>query len=214
MKKLLCLLLVSIVASVGWTQVRVPPNKGKPRQDYSVHGVLEQKSKNGSVWTLVLDGKPFTFSLQHGVGSLKPAKITRAGLPATIEDSVVGDYVVVIINGPLQGTFAKEASFSPALSATAPPGKDEAAKKKAAADAATLKFYQERAEKGDAVGQYRMGIRYLKGDGVPKDLDKARESLSKAAAQGNQDAAAELAKLSAPELPVQTNSPPKKGEDR
>ena len=89
-----------------------------------------------------------------------------------------------------------------------------AANKKAAADAATLKFYQERAEKGDAYGQYRMGLRYLKGEGVPKDLDKARDYLSKAAAQGNEDAAAELARLSAPELPVQTNSPPKKGEDR
>ena len=87
------------------------------------------------------------------------------------------------------------------------------AKQKAAGDVATLKFYQERAEKGDASGQYRMGMRYLKGDGVPKDLDKARDYFSKAAAQGNLDAATELAKLSAPELPVRTNSPPKKGED-
>jgi hypothetical protein len=84
--------------------------------------------------------------------------------------------------------------------------KADLANKKAAADAATLKFYQERAEKGDAYGQYRMGLRYLKGEGVPKDLDKARDYLSKAAAQGNQDAATELAKLSAPELPPQTNS--------
>jgi TPR repeat protein len=37
----------------------------------------------------------------------------------------------------------------------------------------------------------------LKGDGVPEDKDKARDYLSKAAAQGNQDAATELAKLSA-----------------
>ena len=87
------------------------------------------------------------------------------------------------------------------------------AMQKAAGEAATLKFYQERAEKGDAYGQYRVGIRYLKGEGVPKDLGKARDYLSKAAAQGNQDAAVELAKLSAPELPVQTNSPLKKGED-
>lgn len=93
------------------------------------------------------------------------------------------------------------------------PAVEAAAAKKQAADAATLKFYQELAEKGDASGQYRMGIRYLKGDGVPKDLDKARDYLSTATAQGNQDAAAELARLSAPELPVQTNSPPKKGED-
>ena len=76
--------------------------------------------------------------------------------------------------------------------------KVEADRKKAAADAATLKFYQEQAEKGDAYGQYRMGLRYLKGDGVTKDLAKARDYLSKAAAQGNNEAAAELAKLPVP----------------
>ena len=54
----------------------------------------------------------------------------------------------------------------------------------------------------------------MKGESVPTDLDKARDYFSKAAAQGNQEAATELAKLSAPEPPVRTNSPPKKGEDR
>jgi TPR repeat protein len=77
-----------------------------------------------------------------------------------------------------------------------------------------VKFYQDKAEKGDAYGQYRMGMYYLKGESVPTDLDKARDYFSKAAAQGNQEAATELAKLSAPEPPVRTNSPPKKGEDR
>lgn len=76
--------------------------------------------------------------------------------------------------------------------------KAQADRKKAAGDAATLKFYQEQAEKGDAYGQYRMGIRYLEGDGVPKDLAKARDYLSKAAAQGNKEATAELAKLLVP----------------
>jgi hypothetical protein len=76
--------------------------------------------------------------------------------------------------------------------------KTQADRKKATGDAATLKFYQEQAEKGDAYGQYRMGIRYLEGDGVPKDLAKARDYLSKAAAQGNKEAAAELAKLPVP----------------
>jgi hypothetical protein len=92
--------------------------------------------------------------------------------------------------------------------------KADLANKKAAVDAAVLKWNQEQSEKGNDFGQYQMGIRYLKGDGVPKDLDKARDYLFKAAAQGNKDAAAELAKLSAPELPLQTDSPPKKGEDR
>lgn len=40
-----------------------------------------------------------------------------------------------------------------------------------------------------------MGLHYLNGDGVPKDVEKARDMFSKAASQGNTDASAELAKL-------------------
>jgi DNA-directed RNA polymerase subunit RPC12/RpoP len=40
----------------------------------------------------------------------------------------------------------------------------------------------------DASAEYKMGIRYLNGDRVPKDVDTAKEYFQKAAAQGNQDA--------------------------
>jgi TPR repeat protein len=59
----------------------------------------------------------------------------------------------------------------------------------------TLKWHQELAAQGDAYGEYRMGMRYLTGDGVDKDQQKALELLSKSASRGNKDAAAMLTKL-------------------
>jgi len=50
-------------------------------------------------------------------------------------------------------------------------------------------------EIGNADDQYKMGIRYLEGHQAWKDADKARDYFQKAAAQGNKDATAELAKL-------------------
>ena len=76
--------------------------------------------------------------------------------------------------------------------------KTEAQKKKAEMDAAIVKFEMEKSEKSSDLYQYRVGLRYLNGNGVPKDLAKARDYLSEAAAQGNKEAAAELAKLPAP----------------
>jgi hypothetical protein len=64
--------------------------------------------------------------------------------------------------------------------------------------AAKLKFEEEQADNGKALYQYRMGVRYLKGDGVTNDLAKAEEYFFKSAAQGNEDAAAQLRKLSEP----------------
>jgi TPR repeat protein len=76
-----------------------------------------------------------------------------------------------------------------------------ASEMKADMDARVLKSHQELADQGDRYGEYRMGLRYRDGDGVPKDLAKAREWLQKSADQGDTDAATELAKLSPkPEL--------------
>jgi localization factor PodJL len=72
----------------------------------------------------------------------------------------------------------------------------DATKKKA--DDAALKYDLDLAAKGDAYGQLRMGERYRDGDGVAKDLAKARQMFSLAADQGNSDAATDLAKLPAP----------------
>jgi hypothetical protein len=72
-----------------------------------------------------------------------------------------------------------------------------------AAQAAAVKFNQDLADKGDAYGMLRMGERYRDGDGVPKDLNKARDYLTKAAAAGSPSAADELSKLNQ----VSPNSP-------
>jgi hypothetical protein len=68
------------------------------------------------------------------------------------------------------------------------------AAKKAAQDRA-LKSNQEQADKGDAYGLLRMGERYRDGDGVPKDLAKARDYFTKAVAAGSPSAADELSKM-------------------
>jgi hypothetical protein len=69
-------------------------------------------------------------------------------------------------------------------------------KKKAATDK-VVKFNQDAADKGDAYGLMRMGERYRDGDGVPKDLAKAKDYLTKAAAAGSPTAADELKQLPA-----------------
>jgi hypothetical protein len=71
----------------------------------------------------------------------------------------------------------------------------QTAKGNSSAEAAKLKFEEEQAEEGKDLYQYRLGMRYLKGDGVPTDRAKALDYLAKSAAQGNHDAEKELAKL-------------------
>jgi len=73
------------------------------------------------------------------------------------------------------------------------------AKKQALADK-VLKSNQDAADRGDAYGLLRMGERYRDGEGVPKDLDKARDYLTKADAAGSPSAAEELKNL-----PVKAN---------
>jgi hypothetical protein len=84
--------------------------------------------------------------------------------------------------------------FTPAEAAAA---KAEASKKNSANDAVKLKFEQEQAQDGRDLYQYRMGMRYLKGEGVEKDSAKAFDYLSKSAMRDNQDAAKALAKIAA-----------------
>jgi hypothetical protein len=68
-------------------------------------------------------------------------------------------------------------------------------KAKSDADAKTLKWNQEQAAQGDAYGLLRMGERYAKGDGVDKDMAKAKAFLMRASAAGSKDADDELKRL-------------------
>jgi hypothetical protein len=66
---------------------------------------------------------------------------------------------------------------------------------KQSALAKVVKWNQEQADKGDSYGLLRMGERYRDGDGVNRDLKKAREYLTKAANAGSATGADELSKL-------------------
>lgn len=95
----------------------------------------------------------------------------------------------------------------------APPSEEQKAaaraaseKKKSDTSARALKWNQDQAAAGDAYGQFRMGQRYLAGDGVQKDDCKAIEMFDAAARQGHREAAAVLQQI------TRTNpaAPPKK----
>jgi len=51
-------------------------------------------------------------------------------------------------------------------------------------DKNSLKDLIKAAEQGDAAAQFKLGFRYVDGQGVPQDYNKARECYSKTAAQG------------------------------
>jgi TPR repeat protein len=71
--------------------------------------------------------------------------------------------------------------------------KEKLAREKADAAANALAWNQKQAEAGDAYGLLRMGERYLHGDGVETNADRARDYLARAAALGNARAKEELA---------------------
>ncbi len=56
-----------------------------------------------------------------------------------------------------------------------------------------LRRLQQQADNGDAKAQYKLGARYLKGDGVEKDAARAFQWYQRAAEQGYVDAARDLA---------------------
>ncbi len=87
--------------------------------------------------------------------------------------------------------------------------KAKADETKKATNEKALKYNQDLAAKGDSYGLLRMGERYRDGDGVPKDLDKARDYFTKAAAAGSPSAADELSKLNqnAAQSAATTNNP-------
>ncbi len=75
-----------------------------------------------------------------------------------------------------------------------PVSPEVAAGQKKAADSKVLEFTQEQAIKGNSTYQLRLAKRYAEGDGVPKDITKARAWIS---AAGTNDPAAATALLKA-----------------
>jgi len=69
----------------------------------------------------------------------------------------------------------------------------ELVKRKQLADA--VPFFQQASEQGNRRAQYQLGLLYARGDGVQKNLMKARELLHKAAMQGHPKAQFYLAQM-------------------
>jgi len=153
---------------------------------------------NWGSW-LILVNCPYTRNVSKGEDVLPgvPFAAMRTGTRATgiiirHGDQFLGPTIVIPVYD--YGTLYTPPAhvLTPAERAAAQTTGD---KKKAEAEVAKLKFDQDQAEDGKDLYQYRLGMRYLKGEGVEKDLAKAREWLKKSADQGNQDAAKQLAKL-------------------
>lgn len=71
----------------------------------------------------------------------------------------------------------------------------EEARRKKELDARTVNFLRERVKKGFASAQFRLGLRYLEGDGVPRNRDEGLRLLRAAAAQGYRDAKSRLKEM-------------------
>ena len=66
---------------------------------------------------------------------------------------------------------------------------------KAGIEKRVLAFQQRRAREGSASAQYDLAMRYLKGDGVEKDVQHARELLAAAAKGGSPEAQRKIEQL-------------------
>ncbi len=59
----------------------------------------------------------------------------------------------------------------------------------------TIEFQKKKAEEGAPTAQYDLGMRYLNGDGVEKDMDLAKKWLNASATNGNSQAVKKLESL-------------------
>jgi TPR repeat protein len=100
--------------------------------------------------------------------------------------------------GPQGGAGAPAAAATPKAPATAA-DIEQKQMELSAEEKKKLDWEMGRAEKGSDPAQYTVGMRYLEGKGVPKDLKKARKWLTESAKQGNAEAKKALAEH--PELP-------------
>jgi TPR repeat protein len=66
---------------------------------------------------------------------------------------------------------------------------------KAGIEKRVLAFQQQRAREGSASAQYDLAMRYLKGDGVEKDVQRARQWLTTAAKGSSPEARRQLEQL-------------------
>ncbi len=116
-------------------------------------------------------------------------------------------------------TPAPGTTNAPAMVMAAPPGPAVDPEKERSEKEATVKrtvdFQKMRAEHGSPSAQYDLGVRYMTGDGVDKDLPEARKWLEAAAKNGHTWAPKKLEELTqlekdaGIEAPVKPKSPAK-----
>lgn len=140
---------------------------------------------------------PYSASAQLGAARRAAQRVANSGAQRKLPDD----------NGNVpqqyQGTpaVAPAPSAPPAVpvapAAAKPVDPSKAAAEKDAAVQRLVSLQKEQAEKGRPGAQYALGIRYLTGDGVPKDGKLGREWLEKSAKQGESDAVKKLKELDA-----------------
>jgi TPR repeat protein len=138
-----------------------------------------------------------------GVTEVVPGSPDAATLKS-IEDNIIQLSAVKLKLSQVEGDFDKEresivaeseAKIIDVPNVLAKKAKDKADAKKQTVVDKVVKYNQDLADKGDEYGLLRMGERYRDGDGVPKDLAKAKDYLTRAAAAGSPTAADELKAL-------------------
>jgi len=87
---------------------------------------------------------------------------------------------------------------APAVPVASAPAPVQAARVDPDREQRVINFQRQNAISGNPSAQYDLGMRYLKGDGLEKDLEQARHWLSLAAKAGNGRAKKQLAALPAP----------------
>ena len=96
---------------------------------------------------------------------------------------------------PLVQVSRPPAASTPATPPTPSPALQGPSFDKAEVEKRVLAFQRQRAQEGSASAQYALGLRYLNGQGVEKDLARARQWLKSAADGGSAEARRKLLEL-------------------
>jgi len=188
---------INIAVGAGWVQfygkvLEVQPkgvrlegfykgNGGVPDEDFFVENFPFQVAENDFVG----GGAEKLFAIPAGVYTYK----TAIGGSRTIHKLDYGAVYVPPPPTPEQIEAARKIAAAKKIAD---------AKRATAGAELALKSNQDAAAAGDAYGLLRMGERYRDGEGVERDLAKAREYLAKAKDAGSPSAPSELDSLTGP----------------
>ncbi|MGA3145362.1 MAG: hypothetical protein ABSF10_20365 [Verrucomicrobiota bacterium] len=189
-----------VVLEVQPTGIRVQGEYGDCKESYSSEKFSGFKAGEGDEFFVA--HFPYDVAVGDRVGR-ECVQIGNTFSPGSYMAALeTGTYTYSTVLGGSR-TIHKLEYGTPYTSPPPPPPTPEqiaAAKAKVVADKKAneekgLKYNQELAAKGDSYGLLRMGERYRDGDGVPKDLAKARDYFTKAVAAGSPSAADALSGL-------------------